>query len=120
MEVKDKESDVSVLADMLRRGAKLLSMQCPVCASPLFKLRSGEIWCAKCGKQVVVVKEGEGEAKALSRFLLASIEDTILRKMHEINEKLKDETDVEEVGRFSIVMCRLLETLERIRRISKY
>ena len=52
------------MADLLRQGATLTDLSCPVCASPLFRLKDGTLWCAKCEKKVIVVKEGEEPEKA--------------------------------------------------------
>jgi len=53
---------VKEMAEMLRQGAKMLSYSCPECGSPLFQLKSGEVWCARCQKRVVIVAEDEDES----------------------------------------------------------
>ncbi|MGD2142812.1 MAG: Sjogren's syndrome/scleroderma autoantigen 1 family protein, partial [Candidatus Bathyarchaeota archaeon] len=40
------------MAELLRSGATMLSRSCPECDSPLFKLKSGDIVCAKCQRRV--------------------------------------------------------------------
>jgi len=53
---EDKKSDrVRAMADLLRSGATLTDLSCPVCASPIFRLKSGDLWCAQCRKKVIVV-----------------------------------------------------------------
>ncbi len=49
------------MADLLRQGATLTDLSCPACASPLFRLKDGSLWCANDEKKVVIVKEGEEE-----------------------------------------------------------
>ncbi|MCK4434921.1 hypothetical protein KAU92_05470, partial [Candidatus Bathyarchaeota archaeon] len=46
------------MANLLREGATLTKLACPSCASPLFKLRNGDVWCARCEKKVIILKEG--------------------------------------------------------------
>jgi uncharacterized Zn finger protein (UPF0148 family) len=46
-------------AELLMQGATLTDLSCPVCASPLFRLKDGTLWCTKDEKKVVIVKEGE-------------------------------------------------------------
>lgn len=105
------------MADLLRQGATLTELSCPACASPLFKLRSGELWCAQCKKQVVVVREGETPAHAARSIVLSTVESTILTKIGRIEEEMRVETSVEQLQRLSAVLSMLLENLERIRRI---
>lgn len=113
-----KSDKIRLMAELLRSGATLTDLSCPVCASPLFRLKSGELWCAQCQKKVIVVKEEEArEVEVLSA--LSQAESTLLMKIWEINERLRIEDNLEEIERLSGVMSTLLENLERIRRIGK-
>jgi len=117
--VKVSESgELRSMADLLRSGATLTSLSCPVCASPLFKLKSGELWCAKCKKRVVVVKEEETEA--VSPVLLGSLESTLLAKIQELDRMMRDEEDIDQLLRLGAVLSNMLENLERLRRIMRY
>ena len=107
------------MADLLRRGATLTNLACPVCASPLFKLKSGELWCAKCQKQVVVVKEGETPLQAAKPLVLTRLEATVIAKIEEIEERIKMETDVDKLQKLGAILSSLLENLEKIRRIKE-
>lgn len=110
---------VKLMADLLRSGAVLTDLSCPACASPLFRLRSGEIWCAQCQKKVVIVKEEEEAKEVEALATLSQAETTIMMKIWEINERLRAEDNPEEIQRLSEVIRVLLENLERIRRIGK-
>ncbi|MEM1581110.1 MAG: Sjogren's syndrome/scleroderma autoantigen 1 family protein [Candidatus Bathyarchaeia archaeon] len=114
-----RSDKVRLMADMLRSGATLTDLPCPVCASPLFRLKSGELWCAQCQKKVVVVKEEEEVREIETLSALNQAESTLLMKIWEINERLKIEDNPEEIQRLSAVMSILLENLEKIRRIGK-
>jgi len=115
-----KESkDIQTMVDMLRQGATLMELPCPACSSPLFKLRSGDLWCAKCQKRVVVLKEGESSIGATSQVLLTSLESTILTKIEEMEGKLREEKDAEQLQRLGTLLSTLLENLERIRRMKR-
>lgn len=110
---------VRMMAELLKSGAVLTDLSCPVCASPLFRLKSGEIWCAQCQKKVVIVKEEE-EAKEIETIAtLSQTETTIMMKIWEINERLRVEDDPEEIRKLGMVMSVLLDNLERIKRIGK-
>ena len=107
------------MADLLRRGATLTNLACPVCASPLFKLKSGELWCAKCQKQVVVVKEGETPLQAAKPLVLTRLEEKVIAKIEEIEERIKMETDVDKLQKLGAILSSLLENLEKIRRMKE-
>jgi UPF0148 protein len=115
-----KESkDIQAMADMLRQGATLTELTCPACSSPLFKLRNGDLWCAKCKKRVVVMKEGESSIGATSPMLLTSLESTVLAKIEETDGKLKEEKDPEKLQKLGALLSTLLEDLEKIRRMKR-
>jgi len=107
------------MADMLRQGATLTELSCPACSSPLFKLRSGDLWCARCQKRVIVVKEGEPSIGATSPVLLTSLESTILTKIQEIEREIKEEKDPEKLQKLGTILSTLLEDLERIRKMKR-
>ncbi len=109
--------DLRAMADLLRQGATLTELPCPACSSPLFKLRSGDLWCAQCQKPVIVVKEGVQPAEAAGPRLLGNLEATILNKIQEMDMKIREEKDLESLQRLSAVLSTLLESLERIRRM---
>lgn len=116
--VLSKESrDLQTMADMLRQGAALTELPCPACSSPLFKLRSGDLWCVKCQKRVIVVKEGEPSEGATSSVLITGLESTILTKIQEMEKKIREEKDPEKMHRLGVVLSSLLENLEKIRKM---
>jgi UPF0148 protein len=96
----------------------MTNLACPVCASPLFRLKNGELWCEKCHKQVVIVKEGE-EAKMAQSTALVSLEATLAEKIREIQEKMSREQDPERLQKLGNTLTGLLENLERTRKMKK-
>ncbi|MEM2914717.1 MAG: Sjogren's syndrome/scleroderma autoantigen 1 family protein, partial [Candidatus Bathyarchaeia archaeon] len=106
--------------DLLRSGATLTNLMCPACSSPLFELKSGEIWCAQCQKKVVVVKEEESVEAVKGLIMLDEVESTLLMKIKEINERIQKESSIEELQRLSIILSNLLENLDKTRKIKKY
>ena len=107
------------MTDLLRQGSTLTELACPACASPLFKLKSGELWCAKCEKKVIVVKEGEEPAKATSSMVLETLEATLLAKIQEIQDKIQQEQGVDELQKLGATLSGLLENLEKIRKTKR-
>ena len=107
------------MADLLRRGATLTERVCPACSSPLFKLKSGDLWCAQCEKRVIVVKEGAEPMEATSPLLLSTLEATILTKIQKVEQRISEETDIEQLQKLNNVLSTLLENLQRIRKMKK-
>jgi UPF0148 protein len=112
-----KSNELQAMADLLRQGATLTEFSCPACASPLFKLKSGELWCAKCQKRVIVVKEGETPEEATRPVVLSTLESTILTKIQEIETKIRDEKDPAQLEKLSSTLATLLENLEKIKKM---
>jgi UPF0148 protein len=113
------EQHIKRMADQLRQGATLTDLACPACASPLFKTKNGDLWCAKCQKKVVVVKEGEEPTKITSHMLLDTLEATLLEKLQEIQNKMQQEKNIEELQKLGTALSQLLENLEKIRKVKQ-
>jgi UPF0148 protein len=97
----------------------LTELACPACASPLFRLKSGELWCGKCEKKVIVVKEGEEEARATSFIALSKMEATLLAKVQSLQSRIEKEENPDELQKLNSALSGLLENLERIRKAKK-
>ena len=115
---KDSKT-IKKMADLLRQGATLTEHSCPACSSPLFKLRSGDLWCASCQKRVIIVRAGEAEPEATETPVFSSLESTIMGKMQELEKQRAEETDVEKLGTLGTTLSALLENLEKIRKMKK-
>jgi uncharacterized Zn finger protein (UPF0148 family) len=107
------------MADLLRQGSTLTELACPACASPLFRLKNGELWCGRCEKKVIVLKEGENEAKAAGSIALENLEATLLSKVQAIQSRIEHEEKPEELQKLNTVLSGLLENLEKIRKTKK-
>jgi UPF0148 protein len=107
------------MADLLRQGSTLTELACPACASPLFRLKSGDLWCGKCEKKVIVVKEGEEETKLTGSVALDSLEATLLAKVQKIQDRIGREENPEELQKLNTVLSGLLENLEKIRKTKR-
>ena len=95
LQEKNESRHIKRMADLLRQGATLTDLSCPACASPLFRLKDGMLWCAKCEKKVIVVKEGEEPEKA-SSIAYDNLETTLLVKVQDIQNKIQNTEKVEE------------------------
>jgi UPF0148 protein len=118
LQEKTEDKPIKRMADLLRQGATLTDLSCPACSSPLFRLKDGTLWCAKCEKKVVVVKEGEELEKA-SNTTYDKLEATLLAKVQNIQDKIQNTEDVEELQKLSIALSELLGNLEKIKKMKK-
>ena len=110
-----EEPHIKRMADLLRQGSTLTELACPACGSPLFRLKNGDLWCAKDEKKVIVVKEGE-EAKATSSMAMENLEATLMTKVQAIQKRIESEEDPEELQKLTTALSGLLENLERIKK----
>jgi len=112
------DGEMKQMAEFLKSGATMLSYSCPECASPLFRLKTGDIWCPKCNRRVVIVPEGE-ESSVEAGAQLASLERAIVDKLASMSGSLAEESDIENLKAVADVMDALLASLGRLRKIRK-
>jgi len=108
------------MADLLMKGATLTDLSCPVCASPLFRLKDGTLWCEKDEKKVIVVKEGEEPKKQVATSTAYDkLEATLLSKIQDLQRKIEKAEDAEELQKLSGALSELLNSLEKIKNMKK-
>ena len=118
-ENKENNTPIKRMADLLRQGATLTDLSCPVCSSPLFRLQDGTLWCAKDEKKVVIIKEGEEPAQASSGTAYDKLESTLLGKIEALQDKIEKTEDVAELQKLSVTLSQLLDSLEKAQKIKK-
>ncbi|HIH89253.1 TPA: hypothetical protein HA344_08615 [Candidatus Bathyarchaeota archaeon] len=104
------EPSMKEMAEMLRKGAKMLSMHCPECGTPLFQLKNGEIFCPHEKREVKIVKDGEDSEKAKRE---ASLDRTLQSKLQLLQERLDVSTDPTEIRELTQTITVLLDALNR-------
>ena len=120
-EMREKTDDKHVkrMADLLCQGATLTNLSCPVCASPLFRLKDGTLWCEKDEKKVIVVKEGEEPPKTTSGAGLETLEATLLAKVQDVQGKIQRTENMDELQKLTTALSELLDNLDKVRRMKK-
>ena len=107
------------MADLLRSGAVMSSLPCPVCSSPIFKLKNGDLWCEKCKKKAVYnTFEQKDASRSLTR--LNNVESTCLSKIQEISTLIQEEEDPLKIERLAATLLIFLENLEKIIELKKH
>ncbi len=119
MQQDTENNPIKRMANLLRQGDTLTDLSCPVCASPLFRLKDGTLWCAKDEKKVVVVKEGEEPPKPVVSPNTAydKLESTLMAKIADIQGKIEKTEDIDELQKLTVALSELLNGVEKIRKM---
>jgi UPF0148 protein len=116
MEGKTEGQHIKRMADLLCQGATLTDLACPVCSSPLFRLKDGTLWCGKDEKKVILVKEGEEPPKT-ANTTYDKLEATLMAKVQEIQDKIQQTENVDELQKLSSALSELLGNLDKVKRM---
>ena len=103
------------MAELLRKGAKMRSEACPECGTPLFQMKNGDIICPMCQRPVKIVPRGADEDAAVQQ---GSLEQTMMRKINEVQGMLEQETRPEAIRELAETLVVLLDARERVRKLS--
>ncbi|MGC8631310.1 MAG: Sjogren's syndrome/scleroderma autoantigen 1 family protein [Thermoprotei archaeon] len=106
------DEDIKKMATLLKSGAIMLADTCPVCGSPLFKLRSGQVICPHCDLPVVYLKEGESETIAVEPYILNKTKDILLKKLQQLTSSL--DQDPENMSSYLALISEILEAIRDI------
>ncbi len=118
MSFKDRDKIVRKMAELLRSGAVMLDQQCPLCGSPLFKLKkSGEIVCPLHGPVRVVKSESEA-IEVMTNAILDEIEKVASKRIHELLLQLEGLEGSDEIEVLDLI-SKWLSILERARRVKQ-
>jgi UPF0148 protein len=100
------------MAELLRKGAKMLGDSCPECSTPLFQLKSGEVICPTCQRPVKYVSKDQNVIEATQQ---SSLETTLTKKINEIQNMLEKESDIYKIKELSETLMVLLKTKEQVK-----
>ena len=113
----EDKNDIKKMAETLRKGSTLTSLVCPNCSSPIFRFQSGDHFCVKCNKKIILVKNEEEKNKIKNALALDKIEATLMMKVQEIQKKIQNEEKPEKLKELGMILSDILENLEKIRKI---
>ncbi|MCV0431634.1 autoantigen p27 domain-containing protein [Nitrosopumilus sp.] len=95
-------------AEMLLKGATLLSEPCPYCKG-VRVLKEGQALCIKCGRQ----PEKKEIPKSNSSSESSTLEKTLEKKLELLSEELEKEKDHEKQQSILKTINSLLETIDK-------
>ncbi|UNQ72770.1 Sjogren's syndrome/scleroderma autoantigen 1 family protein [Infirmifilum sp. NZ] len=119
---EEEKAVLAKMASLLKSGATMLDKLCPYCSVPLFRLKSGEVVCPKCGQRFVIVSSDEEEVRARSALALRSLEQTVVERMELLRDELaraSSPADVYEVGKAVMILLQILETAYRVKTLAE-
>lgn len=114
----DRDTVVKRSVELMRSGATLLAEVCPLCRSPLFRLRSGEIVCPIHGR-VMVVKTEEEVAEAGVIGVLTELEKRISNLLINRVKNISEDDASYDDARDIVMWLEAIERIERIKQMLK-
>ncbi|MHA1132047.1 MAG: Sjogren's syndrome/scleroderma autoantigen 1 family protein [Candidatus Helarchaeota archaeon] len=114
---KENEENIQKMAMLLREGNTLLNESCPKCNSPLFKLRSGEIYCVTCDKKVIRVRDDEDLDQLFQKQILDDSIKIINMKIKQLNQEIDVGKEFDDLLKKTRLLRSYLECLEKLNRL---
>lgn len=108
---------VRKMAELLKSGATMLERVCPSCEVPLFRLKSGDIICPKCGQRFIIVSSDEEEFRVYGDLVIREVERAAIAKLSELSAALAGVNNTRELKDIVEAMRGLLGVVESSRRI---
>ena len=100
------------MAELLRSGARMLNEHCPVCGTPLFQLKTGEIYCSRCNKPVKILSADEDVDRVSAE---AGLEGTLFKKLNLMQFLLEAEEEPMKVKELAETISVLLDVIEKLK-----
>lgn len=116
---EDANRNIRKMSLLLREGHTLLSNACPQCNSPLFKMKSGEIYCVTCDKKVIIVKDETQIDTIMQNKILDDLSKVINIKIKEIAQEIDSERDIDNLYKMTRLAISYLESLEKLKELKR-
>lgn len=113
----DENKNIQKMATYLRDGNTLLSASCPQCNSPLFKLKTGDIFCVSCDRKVIIIKNEEQIEEIMQNDMFNEFSKTLNLKINHLHEKIDLENDIDELYKLTRLLIAYLEALEKLKKL---
>ena len=117
------KEDSKKMADLLRKGHKMLNLSCPICNNPIFQNKDGVSFCAICNREVIMadsvldknIKEKETLLpKNIKQVNVPTVLVAVLTdKLNWITQKLEKENQLDIIEKYVKILFDLLNLLEK-------
>ncbi|MFX0133788.1 MAG: Sjogren's syndrome/scleroderma autoantigen 1 family protein [Candidatus Hodarchaeota archaeon] len=118
MEDKKEDDKIKKMAEMLKQGYTMTSDICPSCNSPLF-LKNDLLFCPSCNKQVIKISDDREAISIIQESMLSKLNEVINNKIEDLTQLIENEKDTDNLNSYLRLLIAYLETIERIKRITK-
>ncbi|MHA1230180.1 MAG: Sjogren's syndrome/scleroderma autoantigen 1 family protein [Candidatus Helarchaeota archaeon] len=113
------DNGIKKMAQLLKDGNTMLDISCPQCKSPLFRLKNNDIFCAKCQKKVVILKDQQQLDSMNKATLLSELDDILYTKIVTLTNLLRQVDDLDEQNSIIKLIYNYLLTIEKLKSIRK-
>lgn len=100
------------MAELLRKGARMLGDSCPECGTPIFQLKSGEIICPMCQRPIKYLNKNQDLEQVVQQD---SLELTLTKKIIDVQEMLDKEKDANKIKEITEALLVLLEARKQLK-----
>ncbi len=127
--IKIKE-DAKKMANLLKTGYTMLNLACPECNNPIFRNKSGDIFCPICNRKVLIVDQisthyvnNNKNATNLNEFsdkktkkgdIYQMLKDTVHAKIKYINQMLEQEKNFDVIEKLTYNLIQLIKLVRKI------
>lgn len=125
------DENAKKMATLLRQGYTMLNQSCPICNNPIFRDKNSENFCPICNRKVVIVEgstnkeitntnpQNTSPEFKISNPSLVLVGKTLSEKMEWICQKLKEETQIDTIEKYSIILKNFIKLIKEISKIPK-
>ncbi|TXT64783.1 MAG: hypothetical protein BAJALOKI1v1_520009 [Promethearchaeota archaeon] len=125
------KKNIDRMAELLRSGNTMLNYSCPECNSPIFKKKSGEMFCPSCNREVLLVENDferepkdnqEVKREHKNKRVNQSERSTVINetfailetKIRWVLDKIQTETQYEMLTKYLMLLKQLYEIIQSI------
>jgi len=113
---------IKKMADLLRSGNTMLNLACPVCNNPIFRKKGGNTFCPTCNREVIITsnnivqnnKKQEIFQQNQDTEVFNSLYSIIIEKIEIINQKLKNENQIQSIDMYLSILTKCLDILKNL------
>ncbi len=129
------KEDTKKMANLLRTGHTMLNQACPICNNPIFRNSEGLTFCPVCNREVIIYEDAsqksndnikqnvelknnhvnKEESDSQKKLILKETIEIIIQKINYVNQKMKPETQIDLIEKYSRLLLRLYKLLNKIR-----
>jgi uncharacterized Zn finger protein (UPF0148 family) len=127
------KDDAKKMANLLKSGFTMLNLACPVCSNPIFRDKNENTFCPVCNRKVVIVNDNisnkkennkglndyniDLDEKVSSTAIYQNLKLTTMKKLHEFNDLLENEKDIETSKKLVELIAQLIDLICSIDKI---